>query len=209
MLKEIEVMRVVRVPPMGKLLVEVSGSRLESLAEVENDQMRQRLLTAIGELVSFAGGYQELLEAGVAPPLQTPSPSSEADDAPDEFLTERQARFLDSLERQLKAASREGSETGPLDVDTLLEDEPVAPVEPEATPKPEPALNLVAEIDAILQKHLSADPKLANRYIHLEQPPGGVLQVVVDGERYDRPTDIDDPDIRLVLKKALKEWENR
>lgn len=209
MLKEIEVMRVVRVPPMGKLVVEVRGSRLDSLAEVQNDQIRQRLMTAIGELVSFAGGYQVLLEAGVAPPLQTPSPSPAAEDAPDEFLTERQARFLDSLEMELKAASRQGSETGPLDVDTLLEDEPVASVEPETTLEPEPTLNLVAEIDAILQKHLSAEPELADRSIHLEQPPGGVLQVVVDGERYDRPTDIDDPDIRLVLKKALKEWESR
>lgn len=209
MLEEIEVMRVIRVPPMGKLVVEVAGSRLDSLEEVENGPTRQRLLAAIGELVSFAGGYEELLEAGVAPPLQSPPPEPGMEGASEEFLTEQQARFLDSLERELKAASHQSSETGPLDVDALLEDEPLPAQEPQATPEPEPTLNLVAEIDAILQKHLSTDPKLADRSIHLEQPPGGVLQVVVEGERYDRPTDIDDPHIRRALKKALKEWENR
>lgn len=208
MRNEIEVMRVIRVPPMGKLVVEVSGSRLEKLAEVQNDQVRQRLLAAIGELVSFAGGYSELLEAGVAPPLQAPPSSPPGmEDAPEEFLTEQQARFLDSLERKLKATSRQTPRTEPLGADSVLEGETAVDVE--AVPEQEPVLNLVAEIDAILQKHVSADPQVANRSIHLEQPPGGVLQVVVDGERYDRPSDIDDPHIRRVLKKALQDWENR
>ena len=33
---EIEVMRVIRVPPMGKLVVEVNGKRYEQLGDVSN-----------------------------------------------------------------------------------------------------------------------------------------------------------------------------
>ena len=69
MKKEIEVMRVLRQPPLGKLVVEVNQKRVEQLAEVQEKTIRHLLLAAIGELVGFAGGYQVLVDAGVAPPL--------------------------------------------------------------------------------------------------------------------------------------------
>ncbi|MEM7115639.1 MAG: hypothetical protein AAF614_24570 [Chloroflexota bacterium] len=76
---EIEVMRVLRLPPMGKLAVEAKNQRYDTLADVPDKKMQQLIKTAVGELVAFAGGYQTLVDAGVAPPLAAnPTTPSEA-----------------------------------------------------------------------------------------------------------------------------------
>ena len=76
MQREIEIMRVLRTPPMGKLVVNYSDKRYESISDVPEANVRQLLHAAIGELITFAGGYQQLVDAGVAPPLAS-SPESE------------------------------------------------------------------------------------------------------------------------------------
>ena len=48
MKNEMEVMRVWRVPPMGKLVVEFRGSRFETIEEVPEENVRQLILTAVG-----------------------------------------------------------------------------------------------------------------------------------------------------------------
>lgn len=198
---EIEVMRIVRVPPMGKLVVEAGSERLESLSQTKNEKVKHRLLAAIGELISFSGGYQVLVDAGVAPPLG-PAPAS-PETTSEEPLNEEQAAFLDQLERELKETN-----TSIAAAETV----PVHEAELDVASAPEPSeaqLNLVAEIDAILQKHVEADPQLVQRSIHLEQPPGGLLRIRVDGKQYEHPNDIEDSNVRQALKQALKEWESR
>ena len=69
-------------------------------------------------------------------------------------------------------------------------------------------LSVAKQIDAILQKHLAADPALANRDIHLKQSDEG-LRIVVDNQAFKRPADVPDKQVQLVLKMALQEWEAR
>jgi hypothetical protein len=68
-------------------------------------------------------------------------------------------------------------------------------------------LSLVEQVDAILQRHLLADPELAGHKIHLVQDATGGLIIDVDGQRYQRPRDIENPQIQMIIKQALKEWE--
>ncbi|MDT8305614.1 MAG: hypothetical protein RRC07_06735 [Anaerolineae bacterium] len=198
---EIEVMRVLRTPPMGKLVVAVGGARHTALSEVQDPALRQRLLAAIGELVVFAGGYDQLLDAGVAPP---PGPHVAGTTPADEPLSAEQEAFLTSLQEELKASGRRVPEPG-AGVPTATPssaalDEPAA--EGSAT-------NLVADIDRILQRHLSNEPSLSGRFIHLEQPPDGALRIRVDDQIYAHPRDIEDETVRHVLRQALAEWEAR
>jgi hypothetical protein len=222
MQQELEVMRVLRLPPRGKLVVEVGGQRYESLADVTQPALRQRLTAAIGELVTFAGGYNVLVDAGVAPLLLTTAPSArspvEADvvsstavSGPAPTLTEQQTAFLESLERQrdeLKQAAEGPRRRSALS--SLVLGQPAKPAVIEAPVEPigPPAkLTIVEQIDQILQRHLATDPQLARRSIHLEQAPGGGLRIVVDGKYYQRPGEIEEKDIQLFIKMALKEWE--
>ena len=68
MRRELEVMRILRVPPLGKLVAEVNGERYQNLSEITDEKARRVLLAAIGELIDFAGSYQALVDAGVASP---------------------------------------------------------------------------------------------------------------------------------------------
>ncbi|MBE7529160.1 MAG: hypothetical protein HND44_00050 [Chloroflexi bacterium] len=191
MKKEVEVMRVLRVPPMGKLVVEFRGNRYENIAQVSEEKVKRFLLTAVGELMAFSGGYQTLVDEGLAPPIITSDSKTQSD----ESLSEQQARFLASLE-----ASRDALKAEKKRISSLSGISHVSAA-------PSSALNPVEQIDRILQQYVEADPALSGRSIHLVQHPAGGLQIDVDGKRYQRPSEIDDQRIQILIKKAIKEWE--
>ncbi|MCB8968108.1 MAG: hypothetical protein R3E31_23810 [Chloroflexota bacterium] len=203
MRNEIEMMRVLRVPPMGKLVIEVGGNRIETLAEISNPKVKQRLLAAIGELIVVAGGYQELVNAGVAAPLAVSQQAAGGGEetAVSSVTDEQRDRFLRQLEAQ-RDAMKGSSKSAP-----TLTPSPSASLTAHA-PEVTNQLSIVEQIDAMLQKYVAADPELASRSIHLKQNPAGGLRINVDGQYYERPREIDDPKIQIAIKQALKEWES-
>lgn len=200
---EIEVMRVLRVPPMGKLVVEVNGQRYERLADVTNPPLRQRLMAAIGELIVFSDGYKTLVDAGLAPPIMAEPTTRISDQEPASPEIEAQrAAFLSSLERERDAMAAQANLTPDPGyvVSAAARDEPLAAARPSG---------IAGQIDAILQKYVKAEPKLEGRSIHLEQAPTGGLRIKVDNQVYQRPAEIKEKEVQLVIKMALKEWEAR
>lgn len=200
MRNEIEVMKVWRMPPMGKLAVEVGGRRLESLAELQNEATEQRILAAIGELITFAGGYKRLVDAGVAPELIPPAPPAAATPPPAASAQETQAKFLASLMQ--KSAEPPAAPPSPLSFGFRRPTKSIPPAGALLS-----QVNIVDQIDTILQRLVAADPELAARDIRMEPGPGGKLQIRVDGKNYQRPAEIEDKAVQKVLKQALVEWE--
>ncbi|GJM41490.1 MAG: hypothetical protein DHS20C20_17720 [Ardenticatenaceae bacterium] len=199
MQNEIEIMRILRVPPMGKLVVSFNENRYETISDVSEANVRQLMQAAIGELITFAGGYQNLVDAGVAPPL-SPAQSQSKEDITSE--NEDAERFLSRMEEErdaLKSAAR------PPQAPSLLANLRRRPATTEASANK--MLSLVDQVDEILQRHLQTDPELAQRSIHLVQNNTGGLIIEVDGRRFERPREIDDPRIQMMIKQALKEWE--
>ena len=198
---EIEVMRVLRLPPMGKLVVEVSGHRFERLADIPNASVKQRLMAAIGELIVFTDGYNSLVDAGVAPPLKVEMSRRQGDQEPATAEIEAQrAAFLASLERERDAlVTQANMAPDPQHV--------ISAAARDETPQIERPKSIVEQIDAVLQKHIQAEPTLEGRSIHLEQAPAGGLRINVDGQIYQRPAEIKEKNVQLVIKMALKEWE--
>ena len=200
--KEIEVMQVLRVPPMSKLVVSVNDKRYERLSELKEGKTKRLLLVAIGELIDFAGGYQELVDAGVAPRLKstasadnTPKPAS----SPVE-LQDQQQRFLANLEAERNAIRNTASSKPHVSV--------LSGLRPSMKTNQPPVNNLIEQIDKILQAHLQNEPELAEQSIHFLQSPAGGLQIEIDGQVYQRPREIEDKRIQFVIKRALKEWES-
>lgn len=208
MQNEVEVMRAIRVPPMGALVVHADNGRFKHIRDVRNEQTRQRLLAAIGELVSFAGGYDALVEAGVAPHISAPQAAdSDPSGENDAELERRRAAFLEQLERNAAGGTMSDPRENPALPGTLTDASPTgAGLD---TSAPAGGINLVAAIDRILQKHVATNEQLARRTIHLRQSPGQALQIVVDNKVYEHPNDIEDEEVRRVLKQALREWETR
>lgn len=181
--KRTELIRIHREPPLGKIVVEVNGRFFRDLAAVDDPAVRGLLLAAAGDLVVFAGGYQALVDAGIAPPLAgqraVPPPPVTAPAPP--------------------------ASTQP----TPPQAPPLPTAAPaEARPAPDPD-SLVGQIDAILQQLLLARPEFAGRTIQLRQGIKGGLQIEVDGRYYQQPTQINDPAVQQVLRQALQIWEKR
>jgi hypothetical protein len=189
------VMRVLRMPPMGKLVVEVNKNRYEKWADITDENVKRLLLAAIGELIVFADGYENLVEAGFAPPLTKAA-------EPERDVSELQAEFLASLEAEranLRAKSTTRSSS-------FMSRATLQPGQTTAKVGPEP-LTVVEQIDAILQRYLVANPDLARHNIHLRQDGSGGLRIIVDGQSYQSPREIEDHEIQAVIKRALQEWE--
>ena len=201
---EVEVFRVIRVPPMGALTVYAEGARHTDLKSIKSDTTRQRLLAAIGELVSFAGGYDALVKAGVAPSIARAEarPVGVSSEEEDEELKKRQEAFLNQLERS--GQGRPAAESYTDSVITGESDRPAL-----AGESARGSVNIVDEIDLILQRRLAANEQLAHRSIKLRQAQGERLQIVVDGKVYQHPNEIADEEVKQVLKQALQEWEAR
>ncbi|MCA9994367.1 MAG: hypothetical protein KDE56_01390, partial [Anaerolineales bacterium] len=135
------------------------------------------LLAAIGELIDFAGGYQVLVDAGVAPPLvgetgrlspQPPAPQAAPSAAPS---VRPQAR---------QTAVSSPSHSG---------------------------VNIVDELNAILQKRLQEEPELNGRSLKIARAAAGDLRIEADGKLYQRPEELTDPVLKELLRQALAEWE--
>lgn len=198
MRRELEVMRVWRIPPLGKLDIEVDGQRYQSLADVTDEKVRRLLLAAIGELIHFAGNYQVLVDAGVAPALV---PTAAKKEVP---VEQQQAEFLERLEKErdtLKATPLPKPALAVMGAAKLTEDEKAA--QEAARKRP---LSVAEQIDEILQKHMAAAPDLAKHVVHLVQNPAGGILIDVDGKRYGKPADIPEPAIQELIKRAVKEW---
>ncbi len=216
MKNEIEMMRVLRVPPLGKLVVDANEERYATLADVTNPKVRQRLLAAIGELVDFCGGYKVLEDAGVVPQLLPPPTPKQAEE-PELSLAGQQEAFLAQLEQQVAAEKnkpakkgRSGSMfstgTSAQDVQPLVEISETGDVKPAASaPK---QLSIAEQINLILQRHIEATPDMMNRGIRLEQSPTGGLQILADGKQYEKPADIEDSAVQGIIKTAVKEWNS-
>jgi hypothetical protein len=176
---EMVVMSVTRVPPMGKLVVDSLGARYESMADVPDEAVQRMLTAAIAELVVFAGGYDKLVQAGLAPPLTGESgiPAT---------MEERQAAFESAVARQR---------------DELLVETAAGPAEAD-----EP-LSIPDQINPIIEKHLAANAQLAGHTVRLEQDLRGNLSVICDGRIYERPDLIEDQAIRKAIRAALSEWD--
>jgi hypothetical protein len=204
--REIEILRNFRLPPRGQLVVELAGRRYSLLSELAEPAARQIVIAAIGELVHFAGGYQTLLDNGVAPPIAPPAPVAEA--APP--LSEAQARFMESLERQTFAMRAVlGSTTA-----TQAVAEAPPPAVPSA-PSPPPVLTeragerrwpTLEQLNLILARQLQSDPLLANRRISVEKGASGDIHIFVDERRYERLEEIEEPAIQQVFRRAVQEW---
>ena len=199
MRRELEVMQILRTPPLGKLVIEVSGTRYASLSEINDEKAKRVILAAIGELISFAGNYEVLVDEGVAPPLAGSQPVYETGP-----LEQRQIEFLTRLEAERDALKNVSPPQPKFPVLSGIQSRPAT------TPAPEPVkqeLSVAEQIDAILQKHIQNDPEMAERSIHLVQGPSGGILIDVDGKRYQKPGDIPDPQIHLLIKHAVKEWD--
>ncbi len=78
-------------------------------------------------------------------------------------------------------------------------------------PLPTPGLShlapaLAEQLDEILQELLRHHPELPYRAIRFETLPDGTLGITVGSQRYSRPEEVPDPNLRALFQEAIRRW---
>jgi len=225
-----ELLRLLRHPQTGQLMVEVAGKRYNKLTDITDREVGQYILELAANFLAFTNGVVAT-EAGVksvylpkvkqtpqpllksAPvttlpdPDDVPSPRPEPgkQKPPEEPLVpppppEAEAAFLASLQ----------------DLQTTPQPPPpttqsrgffgLSRPSKESTPAI-PQFNLAGEINQIVQTRLMASPLAETTKIEILSDPSGGIRIKVNGQIYAGPDDVLDPDIKTLIKDSIKQWE--
>jgi hypothetical protein len=76
--------------------------------------------------------------------------------------------------------------------------------------EPAPALsqfNLAGEINQIVQARLLVSPLGETTQIEILSDHSGGIRIKVNGQMYNGPDDVPDPDVKALIKDSIKQWE--
>lgn len=223
-----ELLRLLRHPETGQLVVEVAGRRYTRLTDVTDKKVGQYVLKLAAHLLAFTNGMVAT-DAGVKPvyhpkvgetPRPIPAPVS-APASPGAASAAPAAREV----RAAEAYSPGVAPARPNPKPSLLTSHqaPAAAVEeekvqrrgifgfarPTTTGPRLPMLNLAGQINDIVQARLLNSPLAASHRVEIRDDPGGGIQISVNDVSYSSPDDIPDSSIKELIKGAIKEWESR
>jgi hypothetical protein len=204
-----EVMRVIRDPETGRVLVEVDGRHYAHIREIRDAAIGRRVLWAVAELVGFTGGLatnpQAVQGARAAAAEFDTGPGSNIGTAPSTSPPTPQAAPTSPRLSDLASAS-------------MIE--PPAPQQgysivgffrrgfeaPPAEPLPS-STAWIDEIDEILQRSIRQLPAPLSRPVHVASGDDGLLQIIVGIQTYRSADEVPDPQIRGLIQAAVAEWE--
>jgi hypothetical protein len=221
----VELLRLLRDPQSGQLMVEIAGRRYTKLAEITDKEIGQYILKLAAHLLAFTNGMIAT-DAGLkslpAPKVgETPMPV-----------------VAPTLVSQLPGPTAGSGQSQPAMVQPSFTPQPASPVEaalfasiraqsaapqpppppPQrrglfGRPKPAPAepllpeLNLAAQINDIVQARLRYSPLAPTTQLQITSDPGGGILINVNGAIYRGPDDIPYPEVKELIQASIKEWE--
>jgi hypothetical protein len=212
-----ELLRLLRHPRTGQLIVEVAGQRYNKLTDVTDKQVGQYILQLVSQLLAFTNGVIGT-DAGVKavynpkvgktpPPLVSPQPATApAPAAPPQAAQpdsvpkpspEAESAFLSSLQ------SRPLPPEPPSSRGLFGRPSPT----PLSSPSILPGLNLADEINKIAQARLIASPLAAHTDLEITSDLAGGIRIKVNGVIYGSPDEIPSVEVRELIKASIKQWE--
>jgi len=211
----VEVLRLLRDRATGTLIVEAEGQSYRKLSEIEDGRVGRQVLQAAADLVRFTGVLQPRQRPAARQPASAaPStPASQMASALEKEPPVPRTPAPPSVEREfLQSLAQQGQ---------LGEEEPkpsLSPIEffrrgfaarraARLQSGMSPPRSFVDEIEEILQRFVRTYPSFIGKEVHVGTAPGGGIRIQVENEFYDGPNDIPDPEIRGIIKAAIKEWE--
>jgi hypothetical protein len=217
-----ELLRLLRHPETGQLIVEVAGQRYTKLAEVTDKKVGQYILRLATHFLAFTNGVIGT-ESGVKavfnpkvgktpPPLTPVAPSPEREAPPAAPAETGRAGSVPKPPPEVEAAFLESLRSQP--------SPPASPPRPgllgRSTPPPPassasssslPGLNLAEEINKIAQSRLMASPLASSTDLEITSDPGGGIRIKVNGVIYTSPNDVPQAEVRELIKASIKQWE--
>jgi hypothetical protein len=202
----VELLRVWRDISDGSLILEISGRRFTSLADLRSADLERRFINVVKELIKLAkSGGGAAPQSQVQPqPQAQPSPRPGAQPTPakpdaEDTTDAKPARKLTTDEMPSMAPGDMFRQMGQIALGRKQE-------ELEEEPMSEP-LSIPEQIDALLQRRLRSLPEYAGREIEVQPSLGGLVIIKVDGKFYEGVGEVEDDDVRALLQDVVREWE--
>jgi hypothetical protein len=210
-----------RHPESGQLIVEVAGQHYTKLADVTDKKIGQYILKLVAHLLVFTNGV--ILTSAGMKSVTTPK----VEDVPEPLLIP-QARSVPQAPPPAPTAPpppQAAPPPPPPDVEAtfLASLKASGPTPPASAPKRGglfgrstsstpadslPGLNLAQEINEIVQARLRYSP-LANQRIEISSAIGGGIRIQVNNKFYSSPDDVEEPEVKELIKASIKEWERK
>jgi hypothetical protein len=225
-----ELMRLLRDPQSGQLIVEIAGQRYTKLSDIVDKELGQYILKVAAHLLAFTAGkiateagvksvymprVAEAPEPIVAPLRASQMPEPLADTSSQTSVAENSETNSEepplvprpSPEAEAKFLASIRNQPPP----TPLEDPPQRQgLFGRVTTSPEPilpGLNLADEINKIVQTRLIVSPLAESTEIEITADPGGGIRIKVNDTYYSGPDDIPDHAVKRLIKASIKQWE--
>ena len=226
----VELLRLLRDPVSGQLLVEIAGQRYAKLADITDRRIGQYILQVTAHLLAFTNGRivtdagmksvynPRVKEAplpidGSAPSTPSPSagtPAEETKEMPREEVPEDSPPSLvPKPPPEAEAAFLSSLETLPKEPDPTPQRGGLfrrAP-KPAQTETAIPTLNLAEEINDIVQARLRYSSLAENNRIEITGDYSGGIRIRVNDEFYNSPEEIPNPEVKELIQASIKEWE--
>ena len=210
--KSIELFRLIRLSNESgngySLMLEVNGRRFERLADIPNDRVQQVIRDAFSTFLQTGCTTDDLKKMGLIDSDLDSSLRHQASRKAEEVDD-----FLDSLVGETE------QDSGPADLAPDVESAPRSTslldrFRSRNRPAPEeqdailPTLNIGSQINDLVQAQKQNFPELDDRSIVIRPDLHGGIRIIVDGQQFEDVAEIEDPQVRMVIKSAIKIWEN-
>ena len=225
-----ELLRVLVDPGGEKIVVEVEGKRYEAISQIKDRSIGRRILETVAALLKFSGGYMTTAEgtkllpvptvkltalpANTAPafPPVAPSATSVAPATPvspraaqPPEMSPAVAEFLADMEAAGRSMEQPKAplKTSPSFLERAFKG---GGKKVSATPET-PAFSLAEEIDKIVQQKLKA----ANDWtrVKIESDGGVIVRFRVADKVYESVDQIEEVNVQVIIKSAIKEWNGQ
>ncbi len=186
-----ELLRLLRQPQTGQLMVEIAGQRYIKLVDIADKKIGQFILKLTAHLLTFTNGViltpTGLKSLGAPPPGDLPRPLIPVSRAAAPHVSTPTPRPLPPVQ------------TPPRSRGVLGRTRPAI--------EPTPVLNLADEINDIVQAKLLASPLADSNRIDITSDYSGGIRINVNGQFYASLDDVLDVEIRRLIKESIKQWE--
>lgn len=217
----VELLRLLRDPQSGQLIVQIGEQRYRKLTEVADKKIGQFILKLAAHLLAFTNGMI-VTEAGlksvynpkvgqVPEPVVDHSPPANTTTSRLEPATPAQTQPVIPPQATTSAAP---PLTPPIPSPLSPQPEPAPsrglfglPKSSPALPSMLPTINLAKEINDIVQNRLIYSPLGQTTKIDIISAPDGGIRINVNGSFYSTPDEVPDPEVKNLIKESIKQWE--
>jgi hypothetical protein len=221
-----ELFKVLVDPETGQIIIDVDGQQFETIKQVKERQIGQRILETVSMLLKFTGGVIATVDGMKSIPIPNAHISEMPSSQPATPATPTMENKAGTYTESQNYASVPQPDPTPNRSDLFKQarDDAYSTMQPPAEPAPQPggimgrlrrpaeplplpSFNLAEEIDKVVQQKLIATGE--STPVKIDTGLGGHLRIKVGNQYFSAVDEVEPSEIREMIKSSIRDWERR